>query len=189
MKGISMRFLVLLLAFALPARADDCFSGLAKQVSYDNGKTITIIQRHGEDVTYTSPYLGGNDVVSKTHLILFPKQVRFPDRFLEYLWDTPLPKISALVPGYHFDVAGKMTADKDPARTYQITGDVLPEEEVKLGKCSYKTVVIASKTFVGGTEVIDSTINLSPDLLVVLRSQSSDVATGKHSAYAAVKVQ
>ncbi len=189
MIGIWLRFLVVMLAFALPAQADGCFSGLPKQVSFDNGKTITVIQRHGEDVTYTTPYLGGNDVVSKTHLILFPKQTRFPDRFLEYLWTTPLPKLAALVPGYHFDVAGKMTSDKDPARAYRIAGDVLAEEEVKLGKCSYTTLVIASKTYVGDTEVVDTTINLSPDMKVVLRSQSIDVATGKHSGYAAVKLQ
>ena len=40
-----MRIVIALLLLALPVQAEDCFSGLPKRVSFDNGKTITIIQR------------------------------------------------------------------------------------------------------------------------------------------------
>ena len=47
-----MRMVLLaLLAMALPAQAEECFAGLPKRVTFDSGKTITIIQHHGEDVT------------------------------------------------------------------------------------------------------------------------------------------
>ena len=183
-----MRIVIALLLLALPVQAEDCFSGLPKRVSFDNGKTITIIQRHGEDVSFTSPYVGGNDVVSKTHLILFPRQTRLPNRLLEYRWDSRLPGLEDLVAGFHFDVAGTMRAGKDEPQDYRIVGDVLGAEEVKLGDCSYATLVIATKSYVGGAEVVTTTVNLSTEMLVVLRSGGVD-AKGKRYSYQAVGLE
>ena len=184
-----MRMVLLaLLAMALPAQAEECFAGLPKRVTFDSGKTITIIQRHGEDVTYTSPYVGGNDVVSKTHLILFPRQTRLASRFLEYRWDSRLPGLDDLVPGYHYDVSGTMKSGDDTPRDYRIVGDVLGVDVVKLGKCSYPVLAIASKSFVGGAEVVATTVYLSTDMVVVLRTEGVDAA-GKRYDYKAVTLE
>ena len=46
-----MRIAIALLPMALPAQAEECFSGLPKRVTFDSGRITTFIQRHGEEVT------------------------------------------------------------------------------------------------------------------------------------------
>ncbi len=68
MKGGVMRFLAVVLMMALPAQAQDCFSGKPKQVTYSDGHVVTIIQRHGDDLTYAQPYAGDNDAVLESQI-------------------------------------------------------------------------------------------------------------------------
>lgn len=184
-----MRILLAFMLMALPATAQDCFVGLPKRVTYDSGKVATVIQRHGEEIMYTEPYPGGNDVENKTHLVLFPRQTRLPNRFLEYKWADKLPALAALVPGFHFDVAGGMTSDKNPSQPYRITGDVLASEAVMIGKCRYATLVIASKTYIGDVEVLETTVHFSPDMLVILQTTGTRLADGKSFATRAVGLE
>ena len=103
-----MKVLMVLIVLAMPAAAQECFSGKPQQLTYDNGKVATIIQRHGDDLTYTQPYEGFQDTVTKTHLMLFPKTSRAGARAVEYRWTSKLPNMDQMVPGYHFDVKGTM---------------------------------------------------------------------------------
>lgn len=181
-----------LVALASPALAQEeaaCFEGQPKKVTFDNGRTTTIIQRHGSDITYTTPFAGGNDVVTKTHLLLFPKTSRKAARLIEYRWDSDLPRLDDLVAGFHYDVEGRMKSGDDPEQDYRIVGDVLAEDVVKIGKCDYPVLVIEAHTFVGGTEVVATTISLSTEMMVVLATKGTDVTTGKDHAYQAVTLE
>ena len=144
----------------------------AAQVRYDDGHTITIIQRHGDDLTYTQPYQGGTDAVQKTHLMLFPKQARFGARATENRWTSRLPKLGDLAPGYRFDVNGTMKSGTDAAMPYRIQGEVVGQNAVKLGACGYPVLVIATNTYLNDALAITATYYLSPDLMVVLKAES-----------------
>ena len=172
-----MRFVIALLFLALPARADECFTGLPKVLTYDNGRTTTIIQRHGDSITDAAPFDGVN-VVSKSQLMIFPLQARLPNRFMEYRWDGRLPKLDQLQPGYHFDLTAELTKDgKDPG-TYRMTGDVIGLQEIKIGTCPYQVLAVATETYINGAKILATTFYLSPDMKVVLGSQGVDVSTG-----------
>jgi hypothetical protein len=188
-----MRF-VLAMALAVlagPVLAQEvaCFAGQPKKVTFDSGRTTTIIQRHGSDITHTSPYAGGNDVVTKTHILLFPKTSRLAARLIEYRWDDALPGLGDLVPGFHYDVAGTMKSGEDPAQDYRIVGDVLGQDVVTIGKCDYPVLVIEAHNFVGGVEVVATTVSLSPEMMVVLRTEGKDPATGKSAVQTAVMLE
>ena len=184
-------FAMALAALALPALAEEvpCFEGQPKKVTYDTGRTTTIIQRHGSDVTYTTPFAGGNDVVTKTHLLLFPKTSRMAARLIEYRWDSQLPGLDDLAVGLHYEVEGKMKSGDDPEQDYRILGDVRAEDVVKLGKCEYPVLVIEAHTFVGGTEVTATTLSLSTEMMVILKTEGQDMTTGKTYAYQAVALE
>ena len=112
----AMRFWVVMMMLALPAQAQECFSGKPKQVSYSDGHAITIIQRAGDDLTYSQPYAGDHDAVLEAQLMLFPKHERFAGRSVEHQWSGRLPKSSALKPGYHFDLKGVMKSGTGAAK-------------------------------------------------------------------------
>lgn len=173
---------------ALPAMAE-CFTGKPQKVSYDDGRVITIIQRHGDDLTYTEPYEGFQDSVAKTHLMLFPKTSRRGARATEIRWESRLPKLSQMVPGYHFDIKGKMTSGEGEALPYRNEGDVLGAGVIKVGDCPYDVVVVKTTTSLDGNPIIVSTDYLSPDLLVVLRSESSLLSAGTQHVRAAVAIE
>jgi hypothetical protein len=182
-----MKWAVLALALmASPAAAQDCFAGEPRKVSYDNGRVFTIIQRHGADVTYTVPYEGFQDSVSKTHLMLIPKQGRSGARSSEYKWSSRLPKLRDLVPGYTFDIKGTMKSGEGEAVPYRITGEVLREEVVKVGACSYPTLVILVETYLRDLKIFQTTDYLSPDMVVLLKAESILLENGQITDYAAV---
>jgi len=189
-----MRFVLalMLLVLAAPAAAQEaaaCFTGAAKKVRFDNGRTTTIIQRHGNDITYTTPFAGGNDVVTKTHLLLFPKTSRMAARLIEYRWESRLPRMDDLAVGFHYDVEGKMKSGDDPAQDYRIVGDVLAEDVVKIGGCEYPVLVIEARSFVNGTEVVVTTVSLSAEFMVVLKTEGKDMNTGKTYSYKTVALE
>ncbi|MEO8241244.1 MAG: hypothetical protein ABI832_02975 [bacterium] len=184
-----MRFLMVLALMALPAQADDCVSGKATRVSYSDGHALTIIQRHGDDLTYTQPYDGGTDAVSKTHLMLFPKEARFGARMVENRWTSRLPNMKDLKPGYHFDIKGTMKSGQGDAVSYRNEGEVLRMEEVKVGTCSYPALVVAMNTYLSGELIITSTNYLSPELEILLQSDVVLISAGKRSSYKALAVQ
>lgn len=156
---------------ALPAAAQDCFAGKPSKVSYDDGRVITIIQRHGDDVTYTEPYEGFQDIVRKTDMMLFLKTVRAGARLTEYRWISRLPKLAQMVAGYHFDIKGTMKSGDDKALPYRQVGDVLGQEMMNIGPCPYTVAKIKMETFMNNQLIIVSTDYLSTDLMVVLRSE------------------
>jgi hypothetical protein len=181
-----------LAALAAPAVAQEeaaCFTGEPKKVTFDNGRTTSIIQRHGNDITYTTPFAGGNDVVTKTHLLLFPKTSRMAARLIEYRWDSRLPRLDDLTPGFQYDVEGTMKSGEDPAQDYRIVGNVLAQDVVKIGKCDYPVLVIAAQSFVNGTPVVETTVSLSTEMMVVLKTEGKDLTSGKAYAYEAVTLE
>ncbi len=184
-----MMMLALLALMALPAQAEECFSGRPAQVRYDDGHTVTIIQRHGDDVTFTEPYAGGNDAVQKTHLMLFPKQARFGARGVEHRWTSRLPKLGDLTPGYRFDLKGTMKSGDTPAIAYRNEGQVLGQEEVKIGACVYPALVIAKNTYLDGKLAITATEYLSPDMMIILRAEAVLISDGQKTAYRAVAIR
>ncbi len=181
-------FVAVLVLMALPAVAEDCVPGRVKQVTFDDGSTTRVIQRHGADVTLTTPYAGGNDVVAKSHLALVPKQTRMGSRFLEYRWDDRLPPAEALVPGFHYDVAGTMKSGDAAELAYRIVGEVRGAEIVTVGTCDYPVVVVSAKSYIEGVEVVASTVWLSTEMLVGLRSEGQD-AGGTRFAKTAVGLE
>ena len=187
--GFSMRFWVVLALMALPAQAEECFSGSPSHVSYDDGHEITIIQRHGDDVTYTQPYEGFQDSVHKTHLMLFSKQARHGARSSENRWTSRLPGLDDMVPGYHFDIEGTMKSGDAEAIPYRNEGEVLGVEEVKLGACSYPALVIRVNTYLNDQLAITATEYLSAEMLVLLRSEHVVVISGKVARFQAVAIQ
>lgn len=185
-------FAMALAVLALPALAQEeaaCFTGEPKKVTFDTGRTTTIIQRHGSDITYTTPFAGGNDVVTKTHLLLFPKTSRMAARLIEYRWDSRLPRLDDLAVGFHYDVDGTMKSGDDPEQDYRIVGNVLGQDVVTIGKCDYPVLVIEAHTFVGETEVTATTIGLSTEMMVVLKTEGQDMTTGKTYAYQAIALE
>ena len=184
-----MRVLMVLALMALPAQAEDCFVGMPKQVSYDDGHVITIIQHHGGDLTYTQPYEGYQDSVHKTHLMLFSKQARFGARTTENRWTSHLPDIGDLAPGYHFDLRGTMTSGKDTEIPYRVEGEVQGREALMVGKCSYDVLVITQNTYLDGALEITTTNYLSPDMMVVLRAKVLQIRAGTQTDVQAVAVQ
>lgn len=179
-------------AFALmaaPVQAQECFTGEPRQVSYDDGRTITIIQRHGDDVTYTTPYEGFQDRVTKTQLMLFPKQGRAGARSTEFRWSSRLPKLRDLVPGFQFDIKGTMKSGDGDALPYRITGEVLREEVVKVGGCDYPTLVIADESYLNDELISTATSYLSPDMRVLLKSEVLPISAGQMITSAAVAIQ
>lgn len=185
-----MKWVLLGLALmAAPAQAQDCFAGDPRQVTYDTGRVITIIQRHGDDITFTTPYEGFQDSVTKTQLMLFPKQGRAGARSTEYRWSSRLPKLRDLVPGYSYDIKGTMKSGDGEALPYRITGEVLREEVVMVGKCSYPTLVIAGDTYLNDELLMTGTSYLSAEMKVVLRSETVLVAAGSQVKSAAVTLQ
>ena len=174
---------------ALPAQAEECFSGRPQKISYDDGRVLTIIQRHGDDLTYTTPYEGFQDAVTKTHLMLIPKQGRAGARSTEFRWSSRLPRLKDLVPGFRFDIKGTMKSGTGPAIPYRNVGEVLGVEEVKVGACSYPTLVVKIEVYLEGQVEIVSTDYLSPDLLVVLKSEVLPVAAARMITRRAVAIQ
>ena len=181
-----MKASIILLLLALPAAAQECFAGKPQQLTYDNGKVATIIQRHGDDLTYTQPYEGFQDTVTKTHLMLFPKTSRAWARATEYRWTSKLPKLSQLVPGYHFDLKGTMQSGGGSAKPYRSAGDVLAPQVIKVGGCPYEVMVVKSTTYLGGAAIATSTDYLSAELGVVLRSEIILTSTGSQITRAVV---
>lgn len=184
-----MRFLVVTLMLALPAQAQECFSGKPKHVTYSDGHAITIIQRYGDDLTYAMPYAGDHDAVLESQMMLFPKHERFAGRSVEHVWPGRLPKSSVLKPGYHFDIKGTMKSGGGKAVPYRNEGDVLRSEVVMVGKCSYDAVVISMNTYINGDLAITATDYLSLDMLVLLRSDVVTAGAGKGSSYSAVGIE
>ena len=184
-----MRILVALALVALPAQAEECFVGVPNRVSYDDGHVVTIIQRHGDDLTYTTPYEGFQDQVHKTHLMLFPKQARFGARASENRWTSRLPKLDDLVPGYHFDIKGTMKSGDAAAIPYRSEGEVVGADEVKLGGCGYAVLVITVNTYLNDALAITATEYLSPDMMVLLRSEHVVVSSGRATTFKAVAVE
>jgi len=185
-----MKWIVLALALAAgPVAAQDCFVGEPRKVSFDNGRVFTIIQRHGADVTYTVPYEGFQDSVSKTHLMLIPKQGRSGARSTEYKWSSRLPKLRDLVPGYRFDLDGTMKSGEGEALPYRLVGEVLRQEDVKIGACSYPTIVVVVETFLRDTLIFRSTSHLSADMVVLLRNESILIESGQTTDYTAVALE
>jgi hypothetical protein len=107
-------------------------------------------------------------------------------RLIEYRWDSSLPGLDDLVAGFQYDVKGKMKSGDDPEQDYRITGNVLAEDMITIGKCDYPVLVIEAHSFVNGTEVVATTVSLSTELMVVLKTEGKDVTTGKTYAYQAV---
>lgn len=183
------RFLMALAMLAAPAQAQDCFSGDPRQVTYDTGRVITIIQRHGDDITYTTPYEGFQDAVTKTQLMLFPKQGRAGARSTEHRWSSRLPKLRDLVPGFRFDIEGTMKSGDGEALPYRITGEVLREEVVMVGACGYPTLVIANETYLNDEILMTGTSYLSAEMKVVLRSETVLISAGSQVKSVAVALQ
>jgi hypothetical protein len=182
----------ILVAFALtaaPAAAQDCFVGEPRQVSYDTGRVIKIIQRHGDDVTFTTPYEGFQDAVTKTQLMLFPKQARAGARSTEHRWTSRLPKLRDLVPGFQFDLEGTIKSGGGEPLPYRIVGSVLGEDVVQMGACPYPVLVISLQSFVDDQPVSQGTYSLSPEMKVVLQSTVEVVASGTRVASVVVGLQ
>jgi hypothetical protein len=173
---------------AMPVAAE-CFVGEPTKVTYSDGRVITIIQRHGDDLTYTEPYEGYQDAVSKTHLMLFPKTSRRGARATEFRWSSTLPKLKQMVPGYHFDLKATMKSGDGKALPYRVEGDVLGQEVVKVGDCSYDVLAIESATYLDDQAISVATDYLSPDLMVVLRSDVTVNGSGKQVRRTAVAIQ
>ena len=184
-----IRILAAFMLLAMPAQAQDCFSGQPRQVRYDDGRMITIIQRHGDDLTYTTPYEGNQDTVQKTHLMLFPKQARFGARSSENRWTSRLPRLGDMTPGYAFDIKGTMKSGEGEALPYRIEGEVLREEAVMVGDCSYDSLVISQNTYLKGEVVLRATLYLNADMVVLLKSQVEQVLSGKVTSFTAVGLQ
>ena len=173
---------------AMPAMAE-CYSGKPQQLTFNNGRVITIIQRHGDDLTYTQPYEGFQDTVNKAHLMLFPKTARAGARSTEYRWTSALPKLSQMVPGYHFDVKGTMKSASGESLPYRSAGDVLRQDVVTVGDCPYDVMVVNSTTYLDGQPIITSTDYLSPALGVVLRSETVPISAGTQIIQTVVAIQ
>ncbi|MEO6300360.1 MAG: hypothetical protein ABIO62_12125 [Paracoccaceae bacterium] len=184
-----MRFLAIMLMLALPAQAQECFSGKPKHVAYSDGHAITIIQRYGDDLTYTMPYAGDHDAVLESQMMLFPKHERFAGRSVEHKWPGRLPKSSALKPGYHFDLNGTMKSGSGAAVPYRNEGDVLRQEVVSVGACSYDVVVIAMNTYINNELAITATNYLSLDMLVLLRSDFVPISASSGASWTAVAIE
>lgn len=185
-----MKWILTVLALvATPALAQEaCFSGLPRQVTYDDGRVVTIIQRHGADVTYTVPYEGFQDSVMKTQMMLFPKQGRAGARSSEYRWDTRLPKLADLVPGYAFDIEGTMKSGDGEAVPYRKAGTVVSEEAVMIGECSYAALVIAVDTYLRDEKIMTATEYLSADMMVILKSETVLISAAQEVKSAAVAI-
>ena len=173
---------------AMPVAAE-CFVGQPSKLTYSDGRVITIIQRHGSDVTYTEPYEGYQDAVSKTHLMLFPKTSRRGARATEFRWSSTLPKLKDMVPGYHFELNATMKSGDGAALPYRSEGDVLGQDVVKVGDCSYDVLAIKTTSYLEDQAISAATDYLSPDLMVVLRSDSTVMGTGKQVKRIAVALQ
>ena len=173
-----MRVFCVLALMALPVQAEECFTGKPKQIAFDTGKVWTVIQRHGDDVTYTVPYAGFQDSVTKTHLMLFAKQSRQGARASEVRWSSRLPGMKDMVPGYHFDLKGMMKSGEGKALPYRVAGDVTGTEVVAVGACPYEVRVIALTTYLDEQPLLTARYHLSPEMRVVLRSEVVPVATG-----------
>jgi hypothetical protein len=186
-----MRVLVALALLALPAQAEteECFTGSPRQIAYDTGRVETIIQRHGDDVTYTVPMDGFQDSVFKTHLMLFPKQSRQGARSSEVRWSSHLPDIEDMVPGYHFDLKGMMKSGEGKPLPYRVTGDVTGTGVVTLGKCPYEVRIVTLGTFLNDQPLVNAAYALSADMTVVLQSEVTPVATGKATLSTVVGLQ
>jgi hypothetical protein len=167
----------------------DCFVGQPGKVTYNDGRVITIIQRHGDDLTYTEPYEGYQDAVSKTHMMLFPKTSRRGARATEIRWSSPLPKLKQMVPGYHFDLQGTMKSGDGTPLPYRSEGDVLGKEVVKVGKCTYDVLVIKTATYLDNQVISVATDYLSIDLLVVMRSDINVISSGRQVKRTVVAIQ
>ena len=176
------------LLLAMPAGAA-CFVGKPGKVSFDDGRVITIIQRHGDDLTYTEPYEGFQDIVRKTHLMLFPKAARRGARATEFRWTSRLPKLDQLVPGYHFNLKGAMKSGDGKAVPYRNEGDVLAREVVQIGACSYEVLVVKTTAYLNEQVVSVATDYLSPQMLVLLRSDISLVSAGTTISQKAVAIE
>ena len=184
-----MRWVLVALALmAQPVQAEECFSGKPTKVGYSDGRVITIIQRHGDDLTYTTPYEGFQDSVLKTHLMLFPKQGRAGARSTDYRWTSRLPKLRDLVPGYQFDLEGTMKSGDGEALAYRKSGEVLREDVVKVGSCSYPALVIAVDTYLSDQVIMTSTEYLSPDMMVILKSETVLISASQQVKSAAVAI-
>lgn len=184
-----MRFLVILALFALPAQAEECFVGTPRQIAYDTGRVETIIQHHGDDVTYTVPQDGFQDSVFKMHLMLFPKQSRQGARSSEVRWTSHLPGMRDMVPGYHFDLKGQMKSGDGKPLPYRVAGDVAGTDTVMVGKCPYEARVITLATFLNDQPLVTATYYLSAEMMVVLRSQVVSASTGGRIALNAVGIR
>lgn len=184
-----MRLWMVLALMALPAQAEDCFAGKPRQISYDNGRVWTIIQRHGDDVTYTVPQEGFQDSVYKTHMMLFAKQSRQGARSTEVRWTSRLPGIKDMVPGYHFDLKGMMKSGEGKAVPYRVEGDVTGTDTVMVAKCPYEVQVVTLRTFLNDDPLVSATYYLSPEMMVVLHSEVVPIAAGTQIVTSAVALQ
>lgn len=187
-----MRFALMALALmTLPVAAQDtaCFAGMPKRVSYSDGRVVTIIQHHGDDVTYTTPYEGYQDSVTKTHLMLFPKLGRQGARATEWRWTSRLPGIAQMVPGFSFDLKGSMASGGGEALPYRAAGQVLAAQEVMVGKCPYAALVVVVTTYLDDQPVMTTTHYLSPDMKVIMKIEAVPAAGGAKVAYTAVRLE
>lgn len=184
-----MRFLWALALMALPVQAEECFTGRPTQITYASGKVWTIIQRHGDDVTYTVPYEGFQDSVHKTHLMLFAKQSRQGARSSEVRWNSRLPDMEDMQPGFHFDLKGMMKSGDGKALPYRVTGDVKGTAAFGVGACTYEVRVIALATFLNDQPLATATYYLNPEMVVPLRSEVVVIAAGTQVVTTVVGLQ
>ena len=177
------------LLLAMPAAAQECFAGKPAKLTYSDGRVITIIQRHGDDLTYTEPQDGFQDSVSKTHMMLFAKTSRRGARATEFRWTSKLPSLGQMVPGYHFDLKGTMKSGDGKALPYRNEGDVLAQNVVQIGTCNYDVIVVKTATYLDNQVISVATDYLSPDLMVVLRSDIAVMSAGTEISRAVVGIE
>jgi len=82
-----------------------------------------------------------------------------------------------------------MSAGKDTPRDYRISGDVLGEDVMEIGACSYRVLTIARATYVNGPQVGAVTLRFSPEMMLVLSTDGVDPATGKSTSQRVVGLE
>lgn len=155
---------------ALPAAAA-CFTGQPVAVRYDDGTTLRILKRRGDEMTVSETSAEG-EKVQKWHLMLFLRETREADgRKTRETWSGRLPGMADLVPGFRFAVDGTSPAAKGGRNPTRLEGEVTGVEEVALGDCRYAAVVIDQDYYLQDGWLFSLKTWLSPDMGVILRKQ------------------
>jgi hypothetical protein len=145
------------------AQQADCFTAgdarLPSKVTYDNGSTLTVLDRLGGELRSETTLPDGKKTRGSAYRGLFVSMRELPTMTAEYSWNQDLARFFPLKIGDHIVAdATVLLPGKKAVGTYFTEMSVVAEEMLRVGSCDYPVLKteMSSRLDLGDTKGVAS---------------------------------